>query len=520
MAPAGSKAGAIRGGTRQWLRWFTPDLAFSIASLTLLVCLFLFGGAGRLFRDSDTGWHIRIGERILDSHAVPRSDPFSFSRAGAPWTAWEWACDAAMAAVYRAGGLAGVAWLTGLAIGAGIWFWIRLTWRAGGDFLLACAMLPLVWTTAGLHWLARPHVVGWIWLLIVLMAAERMDARFSRKHGLVAAVLGMAWANTHPSFGLGATVLALYAAGEGLAWLFWNKGDRQRARWCGLALFWGAAGTLLTPYGWALHRHVFAYLSDAALLSRVAEFQSFNFHAEGAWQVALVLALTAGGAACAFSQKSVGRGLVLAFFAAMALRSARGLPLAAMAALPLANGSITLALLRAGELRPLWQKALNAVLVYSGNLRRLDERLSGLAWTPAIAGLAWLLMMTPMLASKAGFSKEEFPVGAMSAVRALPKDARILAPDKYGGFLIYWFRGERKVYFDGRSDFYGAKFMQQYIRLIEARPGWQTTVREFAFTHALVPADGSLRSALEAAGWQTVYRDGVAWLMAGPRGDE
>ncbi|MBI4889000.1 MAG: hypothetical protein HY821_00155 [Acidobacteria bacterium] len=426
----------------------------------------------------------------------------------------------ALASAHRAGGLAGTAWLTGLVIAAGIWCWVRLTWRAGGDFLLACAFLPLVWTTAGLHWLARPHVAGWIWLMAVLMAAERAEARFPRRYAVLAAAVGAAWANTHPSFVLGAGALALYAAGEGLAWLIWNKGDWQRARWYGQALLWGAAGTLLTPYGWALHRHVFAYLGDTALLSRVAEFQTFNFHTDGAWQVGLVLALTACGAGCALAQRNLGRGLVLIFFAAMALRTARGLPLAAMAALPLANGSITLAMLRARELRPVGQRALHAALLYSGNLRRLDEQLSGLAWAPVVAGLAWMLMTTPAMAGKVGFPAEEFPVAAMSAVAALPQEARILAPDKYGGFLIYRFQGERKVYFDGRSDFYGSKFMEQYIRLIEARPEWRATVLEFGFTHALVPAGSSLRGALEAAGWRTVYRDGVAWLMAGPHRDE
>ena len=68
------------------------------------------------------------------------------------------------------------------------------------------------------------------------------------------------------------------------------------------------------------------------------------------------------------------------------------------------------------------------------------------------------------------FPPEQFPV---IAAGLLPADARVLAPDKYGGYLIYRFDGKLKVFFDGRSDFYGSGFMKSYIRLIEVRPGWR-----------------------------------------------
>lgn len=516
MAPPDSKGSARPGALWPIRRLFAPDLSLALAGVTLFTCLFLFGGAGRLFRDSDTGWHIRTGERILDSRQIPSRDPFSFSRPGEPWTAWEWGADLLMALLHRAGGLAGVAWLYGVAIAAGIWLWLRLTWRAGGDFLLACALLPLVWTTAGLHWLARPHVIGWLWLLAALLAAEHAEARFRPRHAALALLAGIGWANTHPSFFLGLAVLALYIVGEGLAWLIWNRGSRQRARWCALALLWAAPGTFVTPHGFALHRHVLAYLGDTELLSRVAEFQSFNFHSPGAWQVALTLALAACGAACAFSQRHAGRFLVLVFFCALALRSARGLPLAAMAALPLANGSLTLSLLRARQLRPWLQQILDEFLAYSGNLRKLDAGLGGLAWAPVLAALAWAILALPAVARQVSFPPAEFPVAAAAAVAALPPEARILAPDKFGGYLIYRFRGERKVYFDGRSDFYGAAFLKEYIRLVEVRPGWRDTVRKYHFTHALLPAAGSLGAALEDAGWQVIYKDRDAWLLARP----
>ena len=515
MAPQGVRQNSERHAAGGW-RWLAPDLSMSLAVLTLFTCLFLFGGSTRLFRDSDTGWHVRTGERILLSASVPRHDPYSFTKQGRPWMAWEWAADVAMGSLHRVGGLRGVAWLYGLVIAVSVWLWVRLTWNSGGDFLFVCALMPWMWTTAGLHWLARPHLFGWLWLMLTLMAAERASIRFQPRHGWMAFLLAAAWANTHASFVLGFVVLALYALGEMTAWFLWKSGDPRRARWYALALLCAAPGTLLNPYGWALHGHVFHYLRDTELLSRVAEFQSFNFHADGAGAVLGVLIVTLAGAACAFGQRAAGRGFVILFLSLLALRSARGLPLLAMCALPLANGSITLALLRARDLRPALQGALNGFLRYSGNLRKLDAGLSGWAIAPIAALAAWLILSIPAVAAHAGFAPDEFPVEAVSRVALLQGDARILAPDKYGGYLIYRFAGERKVYFDGRSDFYGAAFMKDYIRLMQARPEWRAQVRQFGFTHALLPADAPLLAALDSAAWRTVYRDKVAVLLAAP----
>jgi len=100
-----------------------------------------------------------------------------------------------------------------------------------------------------------------------------------------------------------------------------------------------------------------------------------------------------------------------------------------------------------------------------------------------------------------------------SAVEGLPLDARILAPDKFGGYLIYRFNGQRKVFFDGRSDLYGADFLKQCGRLMQARPGWQKIAESFRFDDALLPNDYPLIPALEQAGWKSVYQDSVCTLL-------
>ena len=120
------------------------------------------------------------------------------------------------------------------------------------------------------------------------------------------------------------------------------------------------------------------------------------------------------------------------------------------------------------------------------------------------------LLRTPAIAAATGFPPDQFPVAAYSH---LPAGGRLFAPDKFGGYLIYRSLGTRKVFFDGRSDLYGARFLKDYSRLVQLRPGWREYWESFHFTAALVPDDWSLIPALEQAGWTTVYRDGTATLL-------
>src|SRR5579863_3741226 len=101
-------------------RWVTlvpslSDLAFLIPIPVLFWCT---TGVGWLLTDSDTGWHIRAGEWMLNKGRVPTTDVFSFTMAGKPWFAWEWLSDVFMATVHRNGGLAGIVLASLLLLGA------------------------------------------------------------------------------------------------------------------------------------------------------------------------------------------------------------------------------------------------------------------------------------------------------------------------------------------------------------------------------------------------------------------
>ena len=485
--------------------WFAPDIALVAAIAAMLYLAVSFGGVSALFRDADAGWHIRAGQNMLASGDLPHTDPFSFSRFGATWMNWEWAADAGSGAAYNAGGLGGVAWIYGLAIAASVWMWFRLAWMAKGNFLLVCAFAAPMLSTVNLHWLARPHVFSWLLLLGTVWFCERL--RTSVRGSLAVGLLGgCVWANVHGSFFFAALIPLIYAAGAGLSRMVWDEETPARPflTVAGAA----AAGTLLNPNGWVLHQHVFAYLTNTALLDRIGEFQSFDFHVDGAAQIILSLVLGMAGGLAALGTRRADRFLLALVLTAGALRSARMLPVSALLLLPLAAGSIT-EMLRSARVSSSFRNKLTSFLEYGDRLRAFDRKAAGYALMPVLA----IALLVTMQASRPAFPADQFPVAASAVVAKLPLDSRLFSSDKFGGYLIYRFHGERKVFFDGRSDFYGADFLRQYGQIMQARPGWQAHFDQWNFSHALVAPNAPLAEALRAAGWQPVYRDKVAVLL-------
>ena len=183
------------------------DLAFLIPILVLFWCT---TGVGWLLTDSDTGWHIRTGEWILENGRVPTADIFSFTRAGKAWFAWEWLSDVFMAAVQRNGGLAGIVLVSLLLLGATSVCVYKSTVAESGQRWIAIVLTSLAIAASTIHWLARPHLVTPLLAAAFCLVLNRVERDKRPRLLLALPPLTVLWVNLHGGFFVGIVLLITY----------------------------------------------------------------------------------------------------------------------------------------------------------------------------------------------------------------------------------------------------------------------------------------------------------------------
>jgi hypothetical protein len=140
----------------------------SVADLIFvgILCVLVFTPLSvRLLGDAGIGWHIRTGQQILATHSVPQADPFSSTMAGKPWFAWEWLYDVVVGELEAQFSLNGVVWFTAIVIAVVFAWTFHLLIARGTQICISVALVLLALSSSTIHFLARPHVVSWLFTL-------------------------------------------------------------------------------------------------------------------------------------------------------------------------------------------------------------------------------------------------------------------------------------------------------------------------------------------------------------------
>ena len=501
------------------------DLIF----LVLLVSLSCGVLAPRLLGDGGIGWHIRNGEQMLRTHAITRNDPFSSTMQGQPWYAWEWLYDVLIARIHQGMGLNGVVFFTALVIAGTFAFALRLTLARGGNLPLTVILLALAVGASAIHLFARPHVLSWLLVVVWFELLDSWDRTVDRAQDRALFWLPLVmliWVNLHGGFLTGFMLLGLYWAGSSLRWLTAPEpGERRfagrRARLLGVITLLSLAATLVNPYGYKLHVHVFEYLSNRFLMNHIEEFLSPNFHGLAEQCFALLLVITMIGLAAEREKPRPSLLLVILFAAGSGLYASRNLPVSSI----LLMLAVTPILSRAGagaeahrELASGLRRWFSRFESFASRMTRMELSLRGHAWPVLVVVLglgicahggrlgSWQIL-------DAHFSARRFPVLATDEIERRGIQAPIFCPDFWGGYLIYRLYPETRVVLDDRHDLYGESFFKDYLKVIRAEPGWESVFDEERVVWVLVPAESTLANLLsERPEWAAVYRDTVAVL--------
>jgi hypothetical protein len=388
-----------------------------------------------------------------------------------------------------------------------------LVWAACGNPLLAAAVGLLAMMASSVHWLARPHLFTWIFLLVFSAILERARHGSTRALWLLPPLTAL-WTNLHGGFLFGILLIALYAVGETATGILLPA---RRKEGLARALSFAGAGcalaSLANPYGYSLHVHLFEYLTGSFHFQHVVEFLPLNFQSPVARYFEAILLL---GTVAALWHAVRGRltwALNLCVWAHLALLSARNIPLYALVAAPLVAAALG-EMLTALAAAPVASWARRAVQAFAG----LSSRVATVeAWPRthaasflALAAVA-VLLYAPSSSPRfrAEYDPHRYPAAALSVLRGAEK--RIFTDDEWGDYLIYTLYPETKVYVDGRTDFYGERFETEYDGLMRAAHDWQARMDRFSIDTVLLPTTAPLVGALkESRHWRPVYDDGLA----------
>jgi hypothetical protein len=448
-------------------------IALGIAFMTLLEL--------RPISDVDLFWQVKLGQLMLERHALIHHDPFTFTALDQRVAPIEWLAQLVYALLHALGSFRLVQAFDSLLFCAGLVAAALSVRKEQASLLATGAAMVLACVVLIPHSSVRPQNFGVFALGLGLLLLERV------KRPLLALAGGLPllllWQNAHPSVGIAACAFGSVALGR-----WWDFRRTQRAPWVPSALTLMAAGSVFA---------VPASLEQIAAALRVAKLARELRISEALppWSPAVLGAMQTGWLALALSVlllssiRSRARADDVALFAtmtAMFLFSAR------------------LALFWAVAMVPVWARWLElAWPMRSFSLFSERKFRANLALPALLAGVVLAGIAAPRLRRQV--FAPDMPFEAAQRLKSVLAHGNVYDYREWGGVLIWYGFPNWKVAIDGRlypfSDaewrrynraadgktslaeivsqqsvdafFLHPRFHRKLIPILTADPGWQ-----------------------------------------------
>jgi len=446
--------------------------------------LFLLAG-NRLLIDPDTMWQITVGQWIIDHHAVPQTDVFSFTMRGEPWISTQWLAQVLFAGSFGLFGWSGPVVLSSAAIAATYALFTKFLGRHLSE------STTLVFVAAALaltvpHLLARPHVLAMpvmmAWFCGLIAAADRRDAPSFWLPPLMAL-----WANLHGGFVFGLVLIVPVALDAVVS----AEAPLRRPlilRWAAFALA-ALAAACCTPYGWNALLASQKILELGAALPLIMEWKPADFGSLGAFEICLLL------------------GFGLSLWRGVKLPAMRVVLLLGLLHMALAQG-------RAAEIL-----ALLAPLILAVPLAPQIGAAGIAAAAPPVRGALVAVLGVVLTAGTFAYGSvhrfephpHSAPVAAVAELKKLNVQ-RVFNDYDFGGYLI---ASGVAPFIDGRTELYGEKFFVDHNAasgLMEPDNLFRL-LAQYKIEATLMRTQSAATKLLDHIdGWQKVYSDDIATI--------
>jgi hypothetical protein len=480
--------------------WWLPTFGFFLF-LSIMAGMFL--GQEKLFEDPAVGRHLRTAEFILHSAQIPRTDPLSFTEAGRPWLDYEWAFEATLGELDRAGGLPLIEVFCFALFAATVLGVYRMLLQAGFSISVVLLVTGLAYLTLHMHFSVRPLLFTYLFLALTVELWFRRTQPLARDWLLLPIVFA-AWANLHAGWAAALAFLVLALAGRTLDRITRRVTGEEAPLipWAGQTLLCLLA-TWLNPWGWSLHRQVFAFATSYKSFALWDEYAPPNFSGPSMSAITILFILGVVFLARLNRRAPFWKWETLVpvlFFLYEGLKTQRHvLLLVLVAAIPVARDLQAI-------LHGTWWPWLRERLRLFQERQRTGQ---ADAWMAMVATVVFAFVFPHAPAA------QKIEVGGSVTPRLVAflqqhsdRFHRPLVTTWNAGPLLWAMRPDFRVSFDDRGDFYGDKTVFSFVDLYNGVPGWRDTLDRGNYDSAILDPYLQLNQLLHlTGGWTEVYRD-------------
>lgn len=482
--------------------------------IMLLVVLGILGMSTHFAIDTDTWWHLKAGEWMVENGQIIQEDPFSYTRGGTPWQYPGVWLQVGMYLLYDWFGPGALNIWTSVMIAAIFYVVWRMT---TGNVLLRAVVVLLAAVASAIYWNARPYLVSFLLFAIMYYLLDRYYRREKGRLWLLP-VLMVAWVNSHGSFLAGFILVGPFLVDALIKWWVVRKSEDQakvnqnREKALHISLVFGLmlVASIITPHGWRLWTLPFTTFSRQAEQLLITEWQSPDFHDSSMLPFAALLFLSMAVMGGARKRLRFYEILILAGFGYLGLVSMRNFLFFSIIAPPILTRYGGKVFSDLGD-----DLGISLSLDFDSEPSKMAGRINRLL--VAVIGIVVLIYMASFLppeANQENFS-ERYPVSAVDYLKETMPEGRIFNSYNYGGYLI-WALEEYPVYVDGRADLYGDEIILPFYEILTGSQDWQQEFDRWDIKIVLVEPEIDLVGNLEGAGWARVFEDDLSVVLLSP----
>ena len=464
----------------------------------ILTFIMIFAMSTRIPVDTDTWWHVRSGETMLNTRSILMTDPFSFTKQGEPWIDHSWGSQLIMYAFYRLAGSAGLALYTALLATAGMA--VVYLMCEGNPYVRGFALI-LGAAAAAVFWSARPQMISFFLSTVTLYLLYLFKRRKVDRLWLIP-MLMVVWVNLHGGFAIGFILMFGTIAGEILGRVFDGATPdvltwRQIGKLIVVTVI-AAAVLVINPNTAQMWTYPFRTVGIGVLQSFIQEWNSPNFHGRETWPFVFLLLGTLAAVGIG-SRKLDWTDLVLVGGTAfLAMYAGRNISVFAIVTTPVFTRHLHSWLEEKGWRLPRSRPARGAMLILNYVLLIL------------VGGGALLYMLTTLNPKTVQKAQEDYlPVKVANYLNESvdPQTAGAMFNSyNWGGYLMFA-APQFPVFVDGRTDLYDDTLLTEWLNTTLGKD-WQQTFAKWKIKLVVIEKDSALAGILRTEeGWKEVYTD-------------